>query len=124
MPDPALMAASLDSIKDPVLFADTQHVIRYMNKAAIAHFDDGAALLDRSLLDCHNQNSRRKIIEISAAMQASEDERLINEDDKQRIYMRAVRDADGKLLGYYERYEPFAKPPPPDQQEQTGVSTG
>ena len=104
------MAALLDSIKDPVLFADTQHVIRYMNKAAIAHFDDGAALLGRSLLDCHNENSRRKIVEISAAMHVGEDERLISEDDKQRIYMRAVRDADGRLLGYYERYEPFAKP--------------
>ena len=120
MPDPALMAALLDSIKDPLLFADTQHVIRYMNKAAIAHFDDGAALLDRSLLDCHNEDSRRKIIEISAAMQAGEDERLINEDDKQRIYMRAVRDADGKLLGYYERDEPFAKPSPPDQIDTSG----
>ena len=124
MADPPLLAALLDSIKAPVLFADTQHVIRYMNKAAIAHFDDGAALLGRSLLDCHNENSRRKIVEISAAMHVGEDERLISEHDKQRIYMRAVRDADGRLLGYYERYEPFAKPSSPDQQEQTGVSTG
>lgn len=120
MADPALMAALLDSIKDPVLFAHTQHVIRYMNKAAIGHFDDGAALLGRSLLDCHNEDSRRKIIEISAAMEIGEDERLINEDDKQRIYMRAVRDTDAKLLGYYERYEPFVKPSRPDQMEESG----
>ena len=117
MADPPLMAALLDSLKDPLLFADTQHVIRYMNKTAIAHFDDGAALLGRSLLDCHNENSRRKIIEISAAMQVGEDERLISEDDQQRIYMRAVRDADGKLLGYYERYEPFARPSSPDKTD-------
>jgi len=120
MADRALMAALRDSIKDPVLFADTQHVIRYMNKAAITDFDDGAALLGRSLLDYHNEDSRRKIIEISAAMEAGEDERLINENDKQRIYMRAVRDADGKLLGYYERYEPVAKPSSPDQMEESG----
>ncbi len=117
MADSLLTAALLDSLKGPVLFADTQHVIRYMNKAAVGHFDDGAALLGHSLLDCHNEDSRRKIIEISAAMQAGEDERLISDDDQQRIYMRAVRDADGKLLGYYERYEPFAKPSSPDRAD-------
>ena len=34
MIDTTLMAAILDSLKDPVLFADTDHVTRYMNKAA------------------------------------------------------------------------------------------
>jgi nitrogen-specific signal transduction histidine kinase len=114
MPDPALMAALLDSMKNPVLVADTQHVIRYMNKTAIEHFDDGAALLGRSLFDCHNEDSRRQMVEILAAMQNGLDERLITDNEKHRIYMRAVRDADGTLLGYYERYEPPAKPPAPD----------
>jgi hypothetical protein len=36
--------------------------------------------------------------------------RLITDSPKHRIYMRAVRDADGKLIGYYERYEPPAQP--------------
>jgi PAS domain-containing protein len=36
MTDPTLLAAILDSLKDPILFADTDHIIRYMNKAAIA----------------------------------------------------------------------------------------
>jgi hypothetical protein len=48
------------------------------------------------------------MIEILAAMQAGEEERLITDNDKNRIFMRAVRDADGRLLGYYERYEPPA----------------
>jgi len=46
------MAAVLDSLKDPLLFADTEHVIRYMNKAAIAYYSEGESLLGRSLLDC------------------------------------------------------------------------
>ena len=33
------------------------------------------------------------------------EEELITDDERRRIYMRAVRDGDGKLLGYYERYE-------------------
>jgi hypothetical protein len=33
------------------------------------------------------------------------EERLIGDDDQYRIYMRAVRDPEGEVLGYYERYE-------------------
>jgi len=103
------MAAILDSLKDPLLFADTEHVIRYMNKAAIAYYDEGESLIGRSLLDCHNEQSQREIVEILAAMQAGEEERLITDDERHRIYMRVVRGADGRVLGYYERYEPPAK---------------
>ncbi len=104
--DASLLAALLDSIKDPVLFADTDHVIRYMNKAAIAHYDEGEALLGRSVLDCHHADSRRQIIEILAAMRVGEEERLITDNQKHRIFMRAVRDVGGQVIGYYERYEP------------------
>ena len=106
MMNATLMAAILDSLKDPVLFADTEHITRYMNKAAIAHYDEGESLLGRLLLDCHNEKSQQQIIEILAAMQAGEEERLITDNEKHRIYMRAVRGADGQVLGYYERYGP------------------
>jgi len=109
MIDATLMAAILDSLKDPLLFADTEHTIRYMNRAAIAHYDEGQSLIGRSLLDCHNEQSQQKIIEILATMQAGEEERLITDNEDHRIYMRAVRGADGQVLGYYERYEPPAK---------------
>jgi len=106
MLDAAFLATLLDSLKDPFLFADTGHVVRYMNKAAVAHYKEGAALLGRSLLDCHNADSQRRIIEILAAFAAGAEERVITDNEKHRIYMRAVRDGSGRLLGYYERYEP------------------
>jgi DUF438 domain-containing protein len=109
MIDIPLLTAILDSLKAPLLFADTGHMIRYMNKAAIEHFDDGEALLGRSLMDCHNTESQRIIVEILDAMEAGEDERLITDNEEHRIYMRVVRDRVGKVLGYYERYEPPAK---------------
>ena len=108
MIDATLMAAMLDSLKAPFLFADTEHVIRYMNKAAIAHYSEGESLLGTSLLDCHNEQSQKTIIEILAAMHAGEDERLITDNEKHRIYMRVVRSAESWVLGYYERYEPPA----------------
>jgi PAS domain-containing protein len=109
MIDPILMAAILDSLKGPLLFADTEHVTRYMNKAAIAYYSEGESLIGRSLLDCHNEQSQQQIIEILAAMQDGEEERLITDNEKHRIYMRAVRGVDGQVLGYYERYEPPTK---------------
>jgi len=104
----ALMAAILDSLKDPLLFADTEHITRYMNKAAIAYYSEGESLIGRSLLDCHNEQSQQQIVEILAAMEAGEEERLITDNEEHRIYMRAVRGAGGQVLGYYERYEPPA----------------
>jgi DUF438 domain-containing protein len=109
MIDRSVMAAILDSLKDPLLFVDTGHVIRYMNKAAIAHFEDGDALIGRSLMDCHNERSQRTIVDTLADLHAGDDERLISENAEQRIHMRAVRDAKGKVIGYYERYEPVVK---------------
>jgi DUF438 domain-containing protein len=102
----SLLAAILDSLKDPILFADTEHVTRYMNKAAVAHYTERESLIGRSLLDCHNERSQRMMKEILAEMHEGLDERLITDDDEHRIYMRVVRDTNGQVLGYYERYEP------------------
>jgi nitrogen-specific signal transduction histidine kinase len=106
MNDADLVSAILNSLKNPVLFADTAHVTRYMNKAAIAHYEEGASLIGRSLLDCHNERSQQMMIEILGEMHEGLEERLITDNEKWQIYMRSVRDADGTLLGYYERYEP------------------
>ena len=107
--DATAMAAILDSLTTPILFADTQHMTLYMNKAAIAHYTGGESLIGRSLLDCHNEQSQQLMKEILAAMQASQlDQQLISDNEKHRVYMQAVRDGEGRVMGYYERYEPPA----------------
>jgi PAS domain-containing protein len=103
-----LLAAILDSLRDPVLVADPAHVICYMNRAAVAHYQQGASLLGTSLLACHNAESQRVIHEVWEAMHHGLEERLITGNHKVRIFMRAVRGPEGDLLGYYERYEPKA----------------
>ena len=105
MIDAATMAAILDSLKEPILFADTEHVTRYMNQAAIGFYEGGESLIGRSLLDCHNQRSQKLMIDILASMHQGEEERLITDNEEHRITMRAVRGREGDLLGYYERYE-------------------
>ena len=80
-------------------------MICYMNRAAIDHYSEGEALLGTSILDCHNPTSQKMILEIWQEMQNGLEEQLITDNHKHRIYMRAVRDEEGNLLGYYERYE-------------------
>jgi PAS domain-containing protein len=119
MVDASLVAAILDSLKDPILVADPAHITRYMNKAAIAYYDEGESLMGRSLLDCHNEASQHTMIDILARMQAEGlEEQLITDNEKHRIYMRAVRDPEGQVLGYYERYEP------PDVKREGGARKG
>ena len=105
MVDQTTLCAILDSLPQPILVADTDHITVYMNRAAIDFYEGGTDLIGRSLLDCHNVQSQRDMIEILAAMQGGEEERLITDDEEKRVYMRAIRRADGTVLGYYERYE-------------------
>lgn len=97
----------LDSLVEPIVMADTDHVMVYMNKAAEEQFEKwgGRKLLGKSVFDCHNDNSCRIIREIFAKMRDGLEEELISDNDKQRVFMRAVRDEAGQLIGYYERYE-------------------
>jgi PAS domain-containing protein len=100
------LLAVLDSLKEPILLADTRHIVTYMNRAAVEHYSGGEELLGTSLYDCHNENSCRIMDEVLAALEGGEEERLISNDAKRRIYMRAVRGDGGALIGYCERYAP------------------
>ena len=97
----------LDSLVEPIVMADTEHVMVYMNKAAEKQFKKwgGKKLLGKSVFDCHNDNSCKVIKEVFAKMLDGLDEELIGDTDKQLIFMRAVRDETGQVIGYYERYE-------------------
>lgn len=99
----------LNSVKDSILFADTNHIVQYMNKAAIEHFEDGEKLLQSNLLKCHNEVSQKMMIDIFSEMKNGLEEKMITDNEKYRIFMRAVRDEKGNLLGYFERYEPPQK---------------
>lgn len=96
----------LDSLKNPILFADTDHVVRYANKAARQFYSGGAELIGKPLFDCHQQRSCEIMKEVLQRLEDGLAEELIVDSKKHRIYMRAVRNGAGRLLGYYERFEP------------------
>jgi transcriptional regulator with PAS, ATPase and Fis domain len=99
----------LNSIKDPILVADTNHIVQYMNKAAINHYEEGENLMGSNLLLCHNDESQKMMLDILGEMKDGLEEKQITDNDKHRIFMRAVRDENDELIGYFERYEPPQK---------------
>jgi transcriptional regulator with PAS, ATPase and Fis domain len=54
-----------------VIVCDANGIVIYMNETAIRNYekDGGAALIGQNLLDCHNETSRKKIMEIMTTHQ-------------------------------------------------------
>jgi DUF438 domain-containing protein len=105
MSNEKLLMNLLDSWDKPVVFADTDHIIRYMNLPAKKHYAKWGEVLGKSIFECHNEKSCQAIRDICERFNDGETEVMISDSAKHRVYMRAVRDENNDLLGYYERYE-------------------
>lgn len=109
----AICRAILDGFTEPVVFVDTEHVTRYMNEEAAAQYKKwgGYDIIGKSIMDCHDEKSCQTIREAFDRM-ASEgmDEVEIYRRPGKIAYMAAVRDENGKLLGYYERFRAADNP--------------
>ena len=103
----------IDSDDQAVVICNTQHEIIYMNPAAVKRYEKsgGAQLVGKSVLDCHNPRSVeiiRRNIEImtndkgvNKIFEAHSTKNGGNYD----IYTTAIRNEDGELIGYYEKFE-------------------
>lgn len=115
-----------------VVICDLSHNIIYMNPAAIERYAKygGAALVGRSLLDCHNARSQEKIEQVVAWFsERRENNRVFtdyNEKENKDVYMVALRAEDGTLIGYYEKHEYRNRETAPmyDLGEQKGTEKG
>lgn len=101
----------LEQDRAAIVLCDLSHTIVYMNPAAKVNYSKygGAALIGKSLLDCHNARSVEKIRQVVEWFNASADHNMIytfhNEKQNKDVYMVALRAEDGQLIGYYERHE-------------------
>ena len=97
--------------RSAVLICDLSHTVLYMNPAAVERYAKygGAALVGRSLLDCHNARSRQLIERVVAWFgERRENNRVFttyNPKENKDVYMVALREEDGRLIGYYEKHE-------------------
>lgn len=94
-----------------VVICNLNHEIIYMNPKAISSYEKwgGEKLIGRSLMNCHNPHSREMIEKVIGWFQKSPEHNRIhtfyNEKQAKDVYMVALRDEDGTLIGYYEKHE-------------------
>lgn len=102
-----LFKSVIDQDPAAVVICDMQSEIVYMNPAAIARYH--ADLTGRNLKACHNAKSNEMIDRVLAWFGESRENNIIftyrNEKENKDVYMVALRDGDGNLLGYYEKHE-------------------
>lgn len=106
----AYFKSVIDQDRAAVVICNLQHEIIYMNPAAINNYEKrgGAALIGKSLLACHNEESVEKIKQVIDWFQADENHNIMytyyNEKQNKDVYMVALRE-EGRLIGYYEKHE-------------------
>lgn len=101
----------IDQDQCAVVICNLEHEIIYMNPAAAARYVKwgGAELLGKCLLDCHNDKSVERIHKVLDWFGESNDHNRVftshNEKENKDVYMVALRDEGGRLIGYYEKHE-------------------
>ena len=101
----------LEQDRSAVVLCDLEHTILYMNPAAGERYakSGGMALVGQSLLNCHPLQANDMIYRVVEWFQADQTHNLVytfrNEKENKDVYMVALRDDGGKLIGYYEKHE-------------------
>ena len=95
-----IIESILETLPKSIVAVDRNHVITYMNRAAR---DEHTNLVGKSLFDCHNEKSAKKILDISSRLEAGEEVITLREQDGFiKSYFKAVRKNQGEFAGYYE----------------------
>lgn len=106
-----LFKSVIDMDTAAVVICDLSHKIVYMNPAAEERYykRGGIKLVGNSLLDCHSKSGNDKILQVVEWFGKSPDNNRVytfyNEKENKDVYMIALRNADGELIGYYEKHE-------------------
>lgn len=101
----------IDQDRCAVVICNLQHEIIYMNPSAVTRYAKrgGEGLIGQSLLDCHNEKSAERIRQVIQWFAESREHNLVytfhNKKENKDVYMVALRDDEGRLIGYYEKHE-------------------
>ena len=91
----------------PVVICDLEHTVVYMNPASINRYH--VDLTGKSIKKCHNARSNEKIDEVVAWFNKSKENNIVytsrNDKENKDVYMVALRNDCGELIGYYEKHE-------------------
>lgn len=101
----------IDHDTSPIVICDTEDIIIYMNPSAVERYKKrgGAELIGKNLLNCHNDNSVKIIKKITDGFKTKSIDDIYftyhNKKDNCDVFMVALRDRNGELIGYYEKHE-------------------
>ncbi len=102
-----LFKSILEQDTAPVVVCDTADIIVYMNPAAIRSYHND--LTGQSIKDCHPKDANQKIDLVLSWFYENKENNIVylyhNEKHNKDVYMVALRDEDGILIGYYEKHE-------------------
>ena len=102
-----LLKSVLDQDKAPIVVCDINHIICYMNPAAILRYHRD--LTGRSIKDCHPKEANDKIDKVLSVFAESTENNIVytfrNDEENKDVYMVALRDEKMNLIGYYEKHE-------------------
>ena len=92
----------IEKLDGNVIVSDAQGKIIYMNEKALSHYekDGGSNLIGRDLLECHNETSRKKILEIMTSGQKNV--YTIEKRGKKKIIYQSPWFRDGEFRGIIE----------------------
>ena len=105
------LKSALEQDTAPVVLCDLDHTVVYMNPAAIRRYaaQGGEKLLGQSLMRCHPPKAREIIERVLDWFRESPDHDRVyefrNDEENKDVYMIALRDDAGNLIGYYEKHE-------------------
>lgn len=110
MDELVILRGILDSYPYPVVFVDDGFIIRYMNRYARYHYYQERGygdLIGKSIYLCHDkEGSRERIRTAFEKMKLDGKEIFVGVNARnQRLYMQPVRDGEGRLIGFFERFE-------------------
>jgi hypothetical protein len=99
----------IDQDRCPVVICNLDHTIIYVNPAGAENYQKYGPLTGRCLLNCHNSESQAQIRRVVQWFADSPDHQIVHtfyHPAKNRdVYMVALRDEIGRLIGYYEKHE-------------------
>ena len=102
-----LLISVMERDSAPVVICDTDSVIVYMNAAAKVRYR--ADLTGKSLKNCHPPKANAAIDRVLDWFRESPDHNRVytfrNDQENKDVYMIALRNAAGELIGYYEKHE-------------------
>ncbi|MBO5313460.1 MAG: PAS domain-containing protein [Clostridia bacterium] len=102
-----LFKSVMEQDRAPIVICDINSTVVYMNPSAKKRY--GIDLTGRSIRECHPPKANEKIDRVLEWFLESRENNIVytyrNDKENKDVYMVALRDEKGEMIGYYEKHE-------------------